>query len=179
MKRAVELDPLSLIMNNLLGFIFRGARQSDRAIQQGRMTVEMDPGFAGAHLTLGLAYEQKGMDEQAIAELEMAVALSGSEPWHLANLGHMYAAWGRRDDAQKILDELKQLSVSGRRHVSPCLITTVLAGLGNNDQAFDWLEKSYQERGNCLGGLKVNSMMDNLRSDARFTDLVRRMNFPD
>lgn len=90
-------------------------------------------------------------------------------------LGYAYAVAGKRDEAQKILDELKELSKQPQRYVSPFDLTIIYMGLGDKDQAFVWLEKTYEERPDILQHIKVSPRYDSLRSDPRFTDLVRRM----
>ena len=92
-------------------------------------------------------------------------------------LGHAYAAAGKRDEALKILDELKQLSKRG--HVQATTVSKVYAGLGQKNQAFEWLEKAYEEHERQLVEIKINSAWVSLRSDPRYHDLLRRMNFPE
>ncbi|MGH9863004.1 MAG: tetratricopeptide repeat protein [Candidatus Acidiferrales bacterium] len=176
-QRALEADPLSLVSNAALGYVLTSRRQYDQAIEQGRKTVEMDPNFPLAHLFLGMAYEQKGTYESAIAEFRKATELFEGEPIGLAALGHAYAVSGKRAEAQKVLEELNQLRK--RRYVSAYLVAVIHAGLGEKDQAWAWLENAYEERASWLGWmLKVDPRLDPLRSDPRFADLLRRMNFP-
>ena len=92
-------------------------------------------------------------------------------------MGHAYAMAGKRGEALKMLEELKQLS--NRRYVPPSGMATVYVGLGEKDQAFEWLEKAYEERDRWLVFLKVDASLDPLRSDPRFQDLLRRMNLPE
>jgi tetratricopeptide (TPR) repeat protein len=167
---------LSLIINTNLGLLFYRGRDPDQALKQFRLTLEMDHGFFLAHRWLGLAYEQKGMYEEAIAEFQTGIAQSNRQPMMLAELGRIYGVKGRVDDAQKVLEELQELS--GRRYVSPFMIALVFAGLGKKDQAFESLGKAYRDRGSMLHSIKVEPALDSLRSDARFTELLRRMNFP-
>jgi tetratricopeptide (TPR) repeat protein len=155
------------------------AQQYDRAIESLRKTIEMDPNFALAHFRLGLAYEFKGMYEEAIAEYQRGIELSGSRaesPAISAVLARAYAASGRGDQARDILNRLKEQSQ--RSYVSPCDIAEVHAALGEDDQAFEWLEKAYDARSSDLRFLKVSqSFTDSLRLDPRFTDLLRRVGF--
>jgi len=127
-KRALELDPLSLIIGTDVGWVYYMARQYDEAIEQLHKTLELDPNFAVAHRNLGLAYEQKGMYEDTITELQEAISLSGGSTNYLAWLGYAYAAAGRRDEAQKVLDELKELSK--RTYVASFSIALALYGVG-------------------------------------------------
>jgi serine/threonine protein kinase/tetratricopeptide (TPR) repeat protein len=176
-RRASELDPLSLHINADLSAPLFFARQYDRAIESLRETLEMDPNFALAHVRLGGAYEFKGMYEEAIAEYQRAIELSGSSadnPTMSAVLAHSYAASGRGDQARDILNRLKEQSQRG--YVSPCDIAEVHAALGEEDQAFEWLEKAYDARSSDLRFLKVSQFFtDSLRSDPRFADLLRRV----
>jgi serine/threonine protein kinase/Tfp pilus assembly protein PilF len=172
-KRAQELDPLSLIINTIVGLHLYQARQYDQAIEQCQKTLEMDPNFAQAHLALGMAYEQKARYEEAIAALQKATTLSPSNPFIVSALGHAYAVSGQPREAMKILHQLQDLSQ--RRYISPHEMAIIYAGLGEKDQAFAWLEKAYADRVWRLPFLKVEPRFDSLRSDPRFQDLLRRM----
>jgi eukaryotic-like serine/threonine-protein kinase len=174
-KRAQELDPLSLITSADIGNMFYCSRQYDRAIEQFQKIIQMDPNFAPAHTRLGMVYLEKGMYEEAITEHKKAIALDDSPGrWgRTALLGHAYAVAGRKAEAQKILDDLKGLSK--QRDVSPYNFALIYMGLGDKDQAFVWLEKTFEERPDILYDIKVGPRFDSLRSDPRFTDLLRRM----
>jgi len=172
-KRAQELDPLSLIINAALGERLYYARQHDQAMEQCQKTVELDSNFHLAHSYLGLAYEQKGMYKEAIAEFQKAIILSRGSSESVANLGYAYAISGQRGEAQKILDELNV--PSKQRYVSPFDIAIIYTGLGEKDRAFEWLEKSYEERSGRLMYLKVKPSFDPLRADPRFTALLKKV----
>src|SRR5262249_45355195 len=135
---------------------------------------------SGAHTRLGNAYLAKGMYEEAIAEHQKGIALD-KRSQKAALLGYAYAVAGKRGEAQKILDELKEQSKQGKEqskqgHVSAYHLALIYIGLGDKDQAFAMLDKSFEEeRHDTLGYLKIGSMFDSLRSDPRFTDLLRRM----
>jgi Flp pilus assembly protein TadD len=118
---------------------------------------------------------QKGMNEAAIAEFSKAVAKSGDgrRPVMEAALGHAYAAAGRRVEAQRTIEGLKM--AAERRYISPYSIAVIYLGLGDKEQAFAWLNRAYQERDNWLIYLNVEPRLDPLRSDPRFTDLLRRV----
>jgi len=172
MKRAQELDPLSLVINADLGDTYFYARQYDKAIEQLRKTIEMDAGFYYAHYELGMAYEMKGSFAEAVAQYKKARELN-NDPRVLALLAHAYAASGKRDDALKMLGELKELA--RQRYVPAYNFAIAYAGLKENDQAFEWLEKSYQDRASRMTILQVDPFLDNLRADPRLADLVRRV----
>ncbi len=172
LERAHELDPLSLIINKTTGDPFYYGRQYDQAIEHFRKIIEAEPNFYVTHIFLGWAYEQKGQFPEAIAEFETASRLDDS-PVILAALGRAYAVSGKRGEAQKVLEELKELSQ--RRYVSPYLMAIIYTGLRKKDQAFEWLEEAYQDRSDWLAWLKVDPRLDSLRSDPRFTDLLGRV----
>jgi len=172
MKRAQELDPLSLAINADVGNTYTQARQYDKAIEQLRKAIEMDQSFYFAHAQLGMAYQMKHDFQDAIAEYQKARELN-DDPFVLALLGNVYAASGRRDEALRILDQLKQLSK--QRFVYAYGIALVYAGLGDKDQAFQWLEKSLQDHEARINRLKVDPFFDSLRSDPRYGDLIHRI----
>jgi serine/threonine-protein kinase len=176
MKRARELDPLSLPINTNIGFVYYFARQYDEAIEQFRKALEMDANFAEAHRGLGETFEQKAMGAEAVAELRQLRILSGGSTESLGHLGHAYAVAGKRADAKEVLAELARLSK--RQYVSAHDIASIYTALGENAQAFRWLEKAYKEHSYRLAWLKVDPKLDSLRADPRFADLMRRMNFP-
>jgi len=172
LKRAQELDPLSLPISADFGNTYIQARQYDKAIEQLRKTLEMDQSFYFAHALLGMAYQMKGDFHNAIAEYQQARQLN-DDPFVLALLGNIYAVSGRKDEALKILDQLKQLSK--QRFVYAYGIALVYVGLGDKDQAFQWLEKSFQDHEARINRLKVDPLFDSVRSDARYADLIRRI----
>lgn len=171
MKRAQELDPLSLIINTNMGWVFYFQRQYDQAIEHYRRALDMDPNFASARVKLGWAYEQRRMYKDAITQLRTALTLAGDGV--LTELGHAYAVSGQRDEAAKIIAELRERSK--QEYVSPYLIATIYAGLGETDPAFAWLEKSYDGRCGWLAWLGVDPKLDGLRADLRFASLLRRL----
>ena len=113
------------------------------------------------------------MYDEAIAELQKAVTLKDGHNLSLATMGYTYAVAGRRTEALKILDDL--LALSQQNYVSPAHIAAIYAGLGEKDRAFAWLEKAYEMRSRSLAWLNVAHEWDELRSDLRFTDLLRKV----
>ena len=109
-KQALELEPLSLIINTGVSWVFCWAGRDHEAIDAAKNAVELDPSFAMGHVRLALAYAHKQMYEKAIHESQIAVTLSGRNPMRLAELGHIYGLSGQRGKAQEILNELKKLS---------------------------------------------------------------------
>jgi serine/threonine protein kinase/Tfp pilus assembly protein PilF len=175
-RRALELAPFDLIINVHLGWHYLYTAQYDLAVDQFKKTLEMDQNYVQTHWYLGLTYEEKGMHGEAVAELQKALALAKESTDIQAELGHAYAVAGKRVEAMHALDELRGLSE--RRFVSAYNIATIYAGLGQKDEAFDWLEKAYEERSDLLVYIKVDAKLAGLRSDPRFADLVRRVGLP-
>jgi TolB-like protein/DNA-binding winged helix-turn-helix (wHTH) protein/Tfp pilus assembly protein PilF len=171
MKKAQDLDPLSLIIDADLAEVLALAHSYDESIVQSRKAIEMDPSFALAHNQLALAYLQKHMNEDAVAELQKAVRLSGGSPTCIANLARAYVASGKRTEAEKLLSDLKNRSAPGYSHASE--IAVIYASLGDTDQAMSWLEKGYEERFNP--GVLIRPGFDPLRSNPRFQDLASRV----
>jgi len=172
-SRAHELDPLSLVinMNSAITLYLKG--QYSEAIEQSQRTIEMDSEFAGGYWSLGLAFEQQSNYEEAIQAFQKAAVLSGAAPWVMGSLGHCYALWGKTDKAAQALEGLKERSK--RRYVSPITLAQIHIGLGEKDQAFQWLEQAHTQRDGRLIYLKVSPVYDAIRSDSRFLDLVRRV----
>jgi eukaryotic-like serine/threonine-protein kinase len=174
-KRAQELDPLSLPINMTLGWLLCDAQKTDEGVDQLRKTLEMDPAFVVAHHRLALCYERKGNYDAAIDEFKKISDL-GAKSVGAAALGQAYALAGKRNEAQKALAELQDLSK--QRYVSPSVFALIYAALGDKDQAFAWLEKSIEEHDLITVRLKVDARFDSLRSDPRFAALVRRVGLP-
>jgi tetratricopeptide (TPR) repeat protein len=173
-KRAVELDPLSLINNaDLGGNVYFNARRYDDAIAQVRKTIDIDSRFYLAHYYLGQALQLKGQLTQAITEYKKAVELD-DDPEALAYLGQAYARAGQQDEAQKILTHLTEEAKS--RYVSGYAMALMLIGLGEKEQAIDALERALREgAGNDLFTIRVDPMLDDLRGQPRFEALAEKI----
>jgi len=171
MKKAKDLDPLSLIINADLAELFLIAHSYDESIKQSRRTIEMDANFALAHNQLAQAYLQKQMFTEAVAELQKAIQISSGSPTFTANLARAYAAMGRRKEAVELLDDLKKQTNPGYSGASE--IAAVYVALGENDKAMTWLEKGYEERFNP--GVLLRPGFDPIRSDPRFQNLLHRI----
>jgi TolB-like protein/Tfp pilus assembly protein PilF len=180
-KRAVELDPLSLLMNMTPALIFYLARQYERAAEVLQKIIEMEPNFPAAHSVLGNAYAQAEMYEHAMAEyqkvLELSKGVTVVETAMKAIIAHAYARWGKRSKAMKMLDEVIKASANGT-NVSSYSIAGIYAALGESEPAFEWLDKAYKQHDLQLVSLKVDPSLDGVRSDPRFADLVRRVGLP-
>jgi TolB-like protein/Flp pilus assembly protein TadD len=172
-KRAVELDPLSLVINSDLGMNYYYAHRYDEAITQLRKTLEMDAGYYYAHVNLGEAFAAKEAFDEAIGEYQTARALN-DDPFVLALFGHAYASSGNKTEALKILNQLKELSK--QRYVSMFSFAIVYLALGDKEEALRWLEQSYQDRaGADIGWIRVDSLLDPLHGDPRFEALAEKI----
>jgi TolB-like protein/Tfp pilus assembly protein PilF len=171
--RARELDPLSLIIGDVVGWIDSLARRNDDAVQEFRKAIDLDPLFYPTHYDLGLTYVEMGRYEDALAELEKARSLAGDTPRTLSGLAYACAMAHQRDRARDLLDQLRELST--RRYVPPFDVAVVHAALGERDQAFSWLDKAFEDRHPWLVMLKVTPKVDSLRSDPRFATLLARV----
>jgi adenylate cyclase len=175
-KKAQELDPLSLAINTGVGHVLYLSGQYDKAIEQYRRAVELDPGFVVTHVWFGRPYLAKGMFTEAIAELETAVRLSGESTVALAMLGHGLASAGRRDEALSILENLKERSKS--RYVPSYWIAVIYNGLRDREQTVGWMRKAFEERSSWLVWSNVEPRFAWLRDDPDFAALMNAMKFP-
>ena len=176
LMRAREIDPLSLPISVGVGLYYYLTRRYDEAIEEYRKTLEMEPSFYMARFGLGMAYEQKGRFADAIDEYDKAYALSGGSPLMRAALGHAYAVTGRRAEAREVLAELSQMGGgSGRSGVSPYFTSAIYAALGEKDEAFRCLHEACEMRSEGVFWIKVDPMLDSLRTDPRFRDVLARV----
>jgi len=174
--RALESDPVALLVNGVAGLIYCFAGQFETAEEQLQKTLQLDSNFMFAHWILGgLCLVPLGRYDEAIAELQKAIALSGNVAHPRGLLGGAYAKVGRRDDALRVLEELDELS--RQKYVTPASRAFTYAGL-QDERMFDALEEGYQQRSASLVWIKVFPQWDDWRAHVRFQDLLRRMNFP-
>jgi serine/threonine protein kinase/tetratricopeptide (TPR) repeat protein len=175
-KNSQELDPLSLIISVAIGRDFYMARRYDDALEQLRRTVELDPNYPVTHWVLGLLLRKMGRYELAIDEGEKGVKLSGGSPLMNAALAQTFATAGKREKAIQILDDLTNLTK--QKYVAPYFFAGIHIGLGEDDRAIEYLEKSYEEHSHWLIYLHLDPSMDSLRSNPRFQNLSRRVGLP-
>jgi adenylate cyclase len=173
MKKALELEPASLVMNTFMGATLYYAGRYDEALDQCRRTIQMDPNFAVAHWHLGLVYEQKQVLDAATEEFKKAVSLSGGSPLMSAALARAYAESQKKHEANEMLNELNELAK--RQYVSAYEVATIYVALGNNEQAFQLLEEAYGEHSFHLVYLNVSPQFKPVSSDRRFQNLVQRV----
>jgi serine/threonine protein kinase/tetratricopeptide (TPR) repeat protein len=172
-KRAVELDPFYEYLTACLGWHKLYAHQYGQAVDQALKALKMEPDDAWAYTVLGWAYEQKSMYEPAIEALQKSVTLSPDSVMANASLGHAYGAAGKKREAEEILAKL--IERSKLNYVSTYDLAVICAGLGDKAQAFQWLDKAYQEHAHYLVHVKWEPRFANLHSDPRFQDLLRRI----
>jgi serine/threonine-protein kinase len=175
-RRSVALDPLSLENAALLGWDLYFARHYDDAVAETRKAMDLDPECGFCYFILGQAYVQQGRFAEAIAAEQKAIERPGSMIPPLSELASAYALAGREAEAHQALADL--LVSAKRQYVSKYAIAMVYAAMSDKDQALAHLEQAYRERSCWVTFLKVEPKVDNLRSDPRFQDLMRRMNFP-
>jgi TolB-like protein/DNA-binding winged helix-turn-helix (wHTH) protein/Tfp pilus assembly protein PilF len=177
-KLALELEPLSLIINFEVGLASYFSRNYNQAIDQFQKTLELDANFPPPNTFLAAAYEQKGMLQEATTAFQKAITIAQgpARTQATAGLGYVYAVSGRKAEARKILAELQ--SLSEHSYVPATDMALIYAGLGDKDKAFAWLDKAYEEHSFSLSNLKVEPRFDPLRSDPRFADLLRSIGFP-
>jgi eukaryotic-like serine/threonine-protein kinase len=176
MKNSQELDPLSLIINVAIGWASYMARRYDEAIEQLLRTVELDPNYPVTYWILGLLYRITGRYELAITAGEKGVNLSGGSPLMRAALAHTYGMSWRAKDALQVLDDLTKLAK--HKYVAPHFLAGIHIGLGENERAIEYLEKSHEEHSHWLIYLHIDPSMDALRNTPRFQELLRRVGLP-
>jgi tetratricopeptide (TPR) repeat protein len=170
-ERARELDPMSAAASLFLGQAYSNDRQYDRAAQELAQGLEMNPNFWPLHFFLGQVYEQQGRYADALTELSKA---EGPTLEATSQIGHLYAISGKRAKAEQVLKDLT--TRSKQRYVSPVYFARIYTGLGQKDQALEWLERGYAVRDPHMEVIAVEPTFESLRSDSRFIDLLRRLN---
>ena len=176
-QRAVEIDPLSSEAGLILGKVLYFAGRYDEAIAQNLKTLELNPYYWPAAENLSRIYLQKNQYTEAIALLKKTVESGVDNPKPTGILGYAFAIAGRKGESEKILEELKQQSQNV--FISPGYFALIHIGLGNIDQAFEWMDKSYQEHIWYMPYLKVMPEYDPLRNDPRFEALLKKVGLID
>ncbi len=175
-KKALAMDPLSVVIMTDVARMFYFNREYDRAIEQYRGALEMDPAFSSAHLWLAQVYQQKRSFDEAMEPMNTGANLAGDSAYALARLGYGYAVSGNQAEARVVLGRLQ--SSSSERYVSPYDVAIVHLGLDERDEAIDWLRKALEERSPWMGYLGVEPQMDVLRPDPRFREMLQRVGLP-
>lgn len=173
-KEALAYDPLSLIINVTVGLVFYFGRQYDTAKEHYLKTLQMNQNFAMAHFFLGQVYVQKAEYQKAIEEFQESLKLFGNSTNMLAALGNAAALAGKKNIAEKVLENLRELAA--KTYVSPYDMATIYAGLKDPDNAFRYLKQAVLERAYLLLYIQVDPVMDVLRQDKRFKVILGKMN---
>lgn len=176
-RRSVELEPLDIGFASNLSRSYLYARQFDKALEQGKSTYDLEPGNPAARYHLCQAQIAKGMYAEAIDISEAGLRSDPENQIMLVNVGYAYARSGQRDKAKEIIDRF--IEIGRTKYVISYLVAAIYAALGDKDKAFAELEKAYAERDWPLSLAKGDPMMDPLRDDPRFKDLLKRMNLPE
>jgi len=172
-RAAIDLDPLSVSIRRSMGWLQYYARHFDAALENLRRALAMNPTSEETHRLLGLVYAQQGLYDEATASFREAVSNSEGDMLSFAGLGHVAALRGRTDEARAVLKELEERQRT--RYVSPVALAMIQVALGEVDAWFDLLEKAHQDRRGWLAYLKIEPILDPLRSDPRFQLLLERM----
>jgi tetratricopeptide (TPR) repeat protein len=176
-KRARELDPANPFVSSLEGQFLVHAGRSDEALITLKETIALAPGFWFPHVFAASAYTEKGMYAEAIVEAHRAEELSKWQTVSLAYEGIALAKWGKRAEAQAVLDKLFKLSHEQGRWVPPMHFAALYNALGNTDEVITWLNKAIEQHDPKLAFLKVAPGWENLRTDRRFQDIMKRVGF--
>ena len=175
-KRARELDPLFPFAGALEGQFLHHAGRPDEALDRLKKTFEIAPNFWMPHLFASSVYSTKGMYAEAVAEARKAKELAPAQTVSYAFEGYALAKSGKRDEAQDLLDELLKLSTT--RFVPPNHLAMIYNGLGETEKSLEWLEKGVEQRDPKMVFLKVEPKWNNLHSEPRFLELLKRLNLP-
>jgi serine/threonine protein kinase len=175
-RLAVELDPLSPGLNARLGAKLSLRGDYERALEQLQRALELDPNLVFTNMSLALTYSLKGMYEEGLATCQKVVSLCGSNPLGRASSCLILARAGKTDEAQKILSELKGHQKLGSR--SLILLAETCSVMDQKTESFEFLEVAYQEHASWLVFLGAYPSFNNIRTDPRYADLLRRMGLP-
>jgi serine/threonine-protein kinase len=173
-NRALELDPFSMLFNSRLSYIYYCQRDSEKQLKLIQRFLDRDPSAAIFYNDMAIAYAQVGKFDEALAASQRAMVLMGQDSDTLSTLAIVYALSGKRAEAIWVAESLKELS--DKKYVSPFLIATAYSAIGDNDQALAWLEKAVQQHDTYVLRIKVDSIFDGLRSDARYGRLLQSIN---
>ena len=176
-KKAEVLDPLSAPILTDMGFSYYYGKDFDKAIKHFRSSLELNPNLLLTHLLLGRVYQDKKMFKEAIDEYK--IVLNTAKEWTvaLAAIGNIYGLMGEKQEARKILDQMKILS-DQKKFMTPYGVALVYAGLGETDETFAWLNKAYEEKAHWLVWLNLDQRWNSIRSDKRFAPLVAKVGLP-
>jgi tetratricopeptide (TPR) repeat protein len=172
-KLALEVDPLSMLTNQMLGNAYASARRYDLAIAQYRKGLELHPGNSSLEYQLGWAYWYSGAFDQGVEAIRSSQTADGVDPSLSPDLAYIDAMTGKRDQSRRILNRL--LMLARNNPVSPSLIALVYIGLDDRANALEWLEKAYRQHSSMMTWLKTDPRFDRIRAEPGFQDLMRRV----
>ncbi|MEP6704314.1 MAG: tetratricopeptide repeat protein [Acidobacteriota bacterium] len=177
MNRALELEPLSLVTGACFSQVYVYARQSDRAVQQATKIYDLDPTFVTGRVFLAHSYNSKGMYTEAITLSQESLRKDPTSQFFLWAAGNAFARSGQRREAEDVIKKFKDIAKT--QYISSYFVATIHAGLDERDKAFTELEKAYSGHDWYMSRLKVDPLVDSLRGDPRFKDLLKRLNLPE
>jgi adenylate cyclase len=172
-KRSLEIDPLLPIVNANLAWLYYLARDYQKAAEQARLTIEIEPSHFSAYWVLGVTHAQQKRFDEAIVALQNSVNLSGNRPFVVAELARVFAQSKQKAEAKKILKKLEE--ASKENYISPLNYAKIHLGLGNTDKVFEFLEKGFEQRACRLPWLMIDAQFDSLRADERFVNLLEKI----
>lgn len=173
---ARDLDPFAPVIQWTIGYLYYYARQYDKAIEQFKYTLLLDPTFFRASIDIAVTLVQKKMYQEAVVEIEKAIQAGTITPSILASQGHIYAMAGRTQEAERIFEDLQH--PERQRYVSNYAVAIVAVGLGRYEEAIDWLERALADKEDAVTSVKVNPRLDPLRGNPRFEKIVERLALP-
>ncbi|MEP6901807.1 MAG: hypothetical protein ABJA66_08660 [Actinomycetota bacterium] len=172
-KRSLEVDPLLPVINANLAWFYYLSRQYEKAEEQARLTIEIEPNHFSAHWVLGITYGQMKRFDEAVSVLQTAVHLSTNRPFVVADLARILAGNKKKADARRILKKL--VEASKEHYISPLNYAKIHLGLGDTEKVFEYLEKGFEERSVRLPYLLVDPQFDKLRPDPRFKKILKKV----
>jgi tetratricopeptide (TPR) repeat protein len=175
LEKAEELDPVSVSIKRDIAVVLYDSRRYEEAVEQCKAAIELDRGFHGSYWALGLAYEGLANYAEAVAAFQKGLELLPDTPRLLGALAHAYTSWGKREEAERILERLHVLAL--QNYVSPFDFALVHLGLGRLDAFFEYLELAYRSRCYELVSTQVDPKFDAVRTDPRFSKMLRRLGF--
>jgi tetratricopeptide (TPR) repeat protein len=173
---AKRLDPLSLIIAADRGVLFYYSRDYDRAIEQLRAVLEMDPSFPRGHM-IEFAYAGKGMYQEALADVEDGKRVMGDGAWYWSARSRLCGMWGHQAEAKLSLEKLEE--INRQQGMDAGALAWTYASMGNREEALKWLEKGYEQHSNSMTALKIEPTYDSLRKEPKFQELLRRVGLGD
>jgi len=176
-KRALEVDPLAKLTNQMLGNAYTSARAYDLATAQYRRALDLHPNDSTLEYLLGWAYAYNRTYDQGIDAIQKSLALDGVDPRLSPELAYIDAMIGKKDETRQILARLLALVAKGVP-VSPGYIAIVYIALGEREEALTWLERAYQQHSPMMLWLKVDPRFDSIRQEPRFQELMQRVGLP-